>query len=288
MVSYSHVICTVIVWSVGALRLQPDEHTDSPKLAICIVGAARMLVHVKVRAPLEEHLLSTKFARGLLKSTPDLFVSVHPGDSKRAKPDQVPLASHSAMSVSLTSIKHAMDTLAPVDYIIEEGAGPYPMDASVRKFISKESCYSKGNAYINNHDIIGRTMNYYHSFGSCHNLVVKHEEGTLLQYDNVMFSRPDILWLRDFPRKLLSSSTMIFEHDWFQVVPRKTSGYLGSLLEEHFLSNDPPLCDADIPEQFVNYTGKRAAREQGAKFAWTWDYDSYVKVMRSHGDLYNR
>jgi len=288
MTAFPYVICIVLAWSVGALRLQPDENTESPKLAICIVGAARMLVHVKIRDPLEQHLLSTKFARGLLKATPDLFVSVHPGDSTRAKPDQAPMASQSAMSVTVQAIEHVMDLLKPVSYTIEKGAGPYPMNASVRKFVLKESCYSEGKRYINNPDIIGRTMNYYHSYKSCHNLMVKHEEDTLLRYDRVMFSRPDILWLRDVPRQLVGYHYMIFEHDWFQVVPRKTSGYLGSLLDEHFLNKNPPLCNADIPEQFVNYTGKRAAREQGVRYTWTWDYDHYVKVMRKHGDLWNR
>jgi len=284
MTGYSVVLCIVIAWSAGALRLQPNEHTDSPKLAICIVGAARMLVNEKVHYSLERHLLSTQFASGLLKATPDLFVSVHPGDSNRVKPDHL----HTAMSVSVSSIRDVMRMLTPVNYTIEDGAGPYPFDANVRKFIRKKTCYTRGKRYMNNDDILGRTMNKYHSYKSCHNLVVKHEEDTLLRYDNVMFSRPDIVWRLNFPRQLLSSSKMIFGYDWYQVVPRNTSEYLGNLLDEHFLSDYPPACNAKDPEVLVWKTGKRAARKHGVKFTWTWAYHDYVNVLRPDGRLFNR
>jgi len=283
MTSFSVVLYIVIAWSAGALRSEPEEHTASPKLAICIVGAARMLVDRKVHGSLERHLLSTRFARGLQKSTPDLFVSVHPDDSKKVKPDGM----KTAMSVPLSSITDAMRVLTPVNYTIEEGAGPYPLDSSVRRLI-KRTCYTRPNHYINNNDILGRTMNYYHSHKSCHNLMVKYEEDTQQRYNNVMFSRPDIVWRKHFPRQLLSSSNMICEHDWFQVVPRKTSRYLGNLLDEHFLDTNPPVCGANDPEALLRYTGLRAAREQGVTFTYTWDYNEYVDVMRPDRHLFNR
>jgi len=293
MTSLPVVICIVISWSVGALRLQPDEHADPSKLAICIVGAARMIVNEKVHGSLERHLLSTKYARGLLKNTPDLFVSVHPGDSKKIKPDGL----HSSMSVPESSIRDVMRRLTPVDYTIEEGAGPYPFDFSVRHFIPKKLCYTKPSMYdyhTNEHynyytfDVLGRTMNNFHSHKACHTLVVKHEDDTRLRYDNVMFSRPDIVWRKDFPRELLSRNKMTFGHDWYQVVPRKTSQYLGTLLDEHFLDNDPPACNAKDPEALVLYTGKRAAGKEGVELDWTWAYHTYVDVMRPDGRMFNR
>jgi len=278
------VIFIAIAWSAGAVRLQPNEHTGPPKLAICIVGAARMMVNEKVHGSLERHLLSTKYARGLLKATPDLFVSVHPGDSTKIKPDHLA----SAMSVPVSSIRDVMLVLKPVNYTIEEGTGPYPFDASVRNFIGKQTCYTHRHTYLSNVDIIGRTMNNYYSHKSCHNLLVKHEEDTLLRYDNVMFSRPDIVWRSDFPRQLLSPNNMIFGHDWYQVVPRKTSEYLGNLLEQHFLSKNPPVCHGRNPEALVAYTGTHAARKQGVRLTWTWAYHKYVDVMRPSGKLFNR
>jgi len=290
MTSLPVVICILISWSAGALRLQLDEHADPPKLAICIVGAARMIVNEKVHGSLERHLLSTKYARGLLKNTPDLFVSVHPGDSKKIKPDGL----HSSMSVPESSIRDVMRILTPVNYTIEEGTGPYPFDFSVRHFIPEKLCYKSKFYHTNEHynyftsDVLGRTMNNFYSHKSCHNLVVKHENDTRLRYDNVMFSRPDIVWRKDFPRALLSRNKMTFGHDWYQVVPRKTSQYLGTLLDEHFLNKDPPACTAKDPEALVLYTGKRAAGKEGVELDWTWAYHTYVDVMRPDGRMFNR
>jgi len=282
MALFTPFLGILILLPASALRLQPNESSDSPKLAVCIVGAARMLVHKDVYGSLERHVLSGNLARGLLKATPDLFVSVHPVDSHHNKPD-IP---NNIMDVQVADISEVMRILTPVSYIVEEGSWLYPCNASVRNFLPNSSCYV--SKYLGNSDILGRTMNYFYSHKSCHELLVKHEEETQQRYDTVMFMRPDIVWLQDAPPRLFSRHTMIFEHDWFQVMPRNTSSYLGNLLYEHFLNENPPVCDARTPEILVNFTGRRAAREQGVRYIWTWDYHDCLKVMRPDGKLFNR
>lgn len=165
-------------------------------LAICMSGSARTIVDDDVRASFNNYV-RTEFGhgQGLRSKIPDLFISIHTGDSVKEVGGRW---GHPAETQSKLDVEQAIKSLDATDAKIDESAGKYDFEGLEDKDLEEQGidpqCLSR--LHDRQNGSVARMMNFFDGWRGCHELVTEHEAKHGKQYDRVMFTRPDLLYYK--------------------------------------------------------------------------------------------
>jgi hypothetical protein len=263
-------------------------------MAVCIVGAGRTLSSSLVFTSIP-NISSTSETQGLLQGRADLFVHVSVGGS------------------NVSRMRDAIHYLQPINYVLEDGRGPYPTDERVERYLATPGCHRQFWDYPCG---LGKAMNYHHHIKYCHSLVERHEVETKLQYDVIMFARSDLQWFASPPSNVMRAAaaglpqihqgipvvqrytTTTLQNDFFMVAPRSVAKDLATMLDDYYTANCDfrgsrswkvqygfckrwGYCSETLPEEIVFNAATLSGAKNHARVDYTFQHERLYKVVRA-------
>lgn len=263
----------------------PDTFAEScsdavtPKVAVCVSGAARTMTNKEVYSSFARHILAGTRGRGLQRAEIDVFAHVKLGDSPNKRQGKRDV-DFDPVIAERAAVGHALEAMHATRSELVDGEGPYPV-GEVRSFV-KEGCFDKGFFQNDNH--LSRAMNQFWSIDKVHKMMEEEERAAGEHYDIVVFVRPDLLWNVSLPESILNCNRATFQRpamDWASVVPRNVSEFYKNILSDFFISPTPEVCRPATSEKLVE-SSMKSMKRRGVYVEWgVLD----VPVLRPDGSL---
>ena len=240
-----------------------------PRVAHCVVGAARTFATDQAALSLLKHLVEDLGGQGLTSPLPDVFFHMKLVDDQPKAQKEWAFKRLDSRDPSPVCRRACRFAPQAVTLLNVSHSGPAAPAATAR-------CFRSG-FWANDHNR-ARAVSQWNGFAACHAMVAAREAAVGLAYDTVVIVRPDLVWyqgvrpycLHDLSRTTIHRGKANWDSklEWLIIMPRRQAASLmttARLFET--CAPGEPCCAIARSEDLLEYALRRAGEFQEVPFA---------------------